>query len=62
MADSSDMQSKTGSNNNENADMTLTCIIDKKNVYTYEKLGSGSFGLVRRGEWVTPTEKKVWVL
>nr|KAG5706475.1 hypothetical protein BaRGS_032868 [Batillaria attramentaria] len=39
-------------------DMTLTCLIDKKNVYIYNKLGNGSFGVVKRGEWITPTGSK----
>ncbi|CAG5120310.1 unnamed protein product [Candidula unifasciata] len=42
----------------ENGDMNLTCLIDKKNVYVFDKLGTGSFGIVRRGEWVTPSGKK----
>lgn len=39
--------------------MNLTCLIDKRNVYVFDKLGNGSFGIVRRGEWVTPSGKKV---
>ncbi|XP_076451799.1 uncharacterized protein LOC143287579 [Babylonia areolata] len=39
-------------------DMTLTCLIDKKNLYVYNKLGNGSFGVVKRGEWITPSGNK----
>ncbi|CAL1527231.1 unnamed protein product, partial [Lymnaea stagnalis] len=44
--------------NPEQGDMALTCLIDKKNVYIFDKLGNGSFGVVRRGEWLTPSGKK----
>ena len=43
----------------QHTDMTLTCLIDKKNLYIYNKLGNGSFGVVKRGEWVTPSGNKV---
>ena len=42
----------------QHVDMTLTCLIDKKNLYIYNKLGNGSFGVVKRGEWVTPSGNK----
>ncbi|XP_005097577.1 platelet binding protein GspB [Aplysia californica] len=42
----------------EYGDMALTCLIDKKNVYVFNKLGNGSFGVVRKGEWVAPSGKK----
>ncbi|XP_059176052.1 activated CDC42 kinase 1-like isoform X2 [Physella acuta] len=45
-------------NTSENLDMALTCLIDKKNVFVFDKLGNGSFGVVRRGEWVAPSGKK----
>lgn len=32
----------------------LTCLIPKKDLTLFEKLGDGSFGVVKRGEWVTP--------
>ncbi|XP_041420705.1 activated CDC42 kinase 1 isoform X1 [Xenopus laevis] len=32
----------------------LTCLISEKNLSIFEKLGDGSFGVVRRGEWNTP--------
>lgn len=45
--------------NPELGDSTLTCLIDKKNVFLFDKLGNGSFGVVRRGEWTAPSGKKV---
>ncbi|KAK6965630.1 activated CDC42 kinase 1 [Biomphalaria glabrata] len=42
----------------EMGDMALTCLIDKKSVFLLEKIGNGSFGVVRKGEWLTPTGKK----
>ncbi|XP_066458471.1 activated CDC42 kinase 1 isoform X2 [Eleutherodactylus coqui] len=35
----------------------LTCLISEKDISLFEKLGDGSFGVVRRGEWNTPTGK-----
>uniref|UniRef100_A0A8C5MZZ4 Activated CDC42 kinase 1 n=1 Tax=Leptobrachium leishanense TaxID=445787 RepID=A0A8C5MZZ4_9ANUR len=35
----------------------LTCLISEKDLSLYEKLGDGSFGVVRRGEWNTPNGK-----
>ncbi|XP_063298901.1 activated CDC42 kinase 1 isoform X3 [Pelobates fuscus] len=35
----------------------LTCLISEKDLSLYEKLGDGSFGVVRRGEWSTPSGK-----
>ena len=43
----------------EQLEMSLTCLIDKKNIHIYDKLGNGSFGVVRRGEWITPHGRKV---
>ncbi|CAG5119287.1 unnamed protein product [Candidula unifasciata] len=57
----SDKPSQNGSQallSPETGDSTLTCLIDKKNVFLFEKLGNGSFGVVRRGEWLTPMGKK----
>ncbi len=34
---------------------SLTCLIHDKDVTLLDKLGDGSFGVVRRGEWATPT-------
>eukprot|EP00058_Branchiostoma_floridae_P028405 XP_002613896.1 hypothetical protein BRAFLDRAFT_262126 [Branchiostoma floridae] len=32
----------------------LTCLISEKELCLYEKLGDGSFGVVRKGDWTTP--------
>lgn len=40
-------------------EQALTCLIDQKNLNMYEKLGNGSFGVVRRGDWMTPAGSKV---
>ena len=40
-------------------DQTLTCLISEKSLFLQEKLGNGSFGVVRKGEWTTLTGKKV---
>lgn len=37
----------------------LTCLIPEKDLTLFEKLGDGSFGVVKRGEWLTPTGKIV---
>ncbi|KDR13827.1 activated CDC42 kinase 1 isoform X2 [Zootermopsis nevadensis] len=43
----------------QNADgltsLSLTCLIQEKDVSLSLKLGDGSFGVVRRGEWTTPS-------
>ncbi|XP_063074935.1 tyrosine kinase, non-receptor, 2b isoform X4 [Engraulis encrasicolus] len=33
----------------------LTCLISEKDLGLFEKLGDGSFGVVKRGEWLTPS-------
>ncbi|KAM9323009.1 tyrosine kinase, non-receptor, 2b [Pholidichthys leucotaenia] len=35
----------------------LTCLIPEKDLTLFEKLGDGSFGVVKRGEWLTPSGK-----
>ncbi|XP_069574332.1 tyrosine kinase, non-receptor, 2b isoform X2 [Brachyistius frenatus] len=35
----------------------LTCLIPEKDLTLFEKLGDGSFGVVKRGEWLTPGGK-----
>lgn len=37
----------------------LTCLIAEKDLTLFEKLGDGSFGVVKRGEWMTPSGKMV---
>uniref|UniRef100_A0A8B9BUD5 Activated CDC42 kinase 1 n=2 Tax=Anser brachyrhynchus TaxID=132585 RepID=A0A8B9BUD5_9AVES len=36
---------------------SLTCLIRERDLSLFEKLGDGSFGVVRRGEWCTPAGK-----
>lgn len=38
---------------------SLTCLIRERDLSLFEKLGDGSFGVVRRGEWCTPAGKTV---
>ncbi|KTG03220.1 hypothetical protein cypCar_00010339 [Cyprinus carpio] len=33
----------------------LTCLISDRDITLYEKLGDGSFGVVKRGEWQAPS-------
>ena len=40
-------------------DQTLTCLISEQSLSLQEKLGNGSFGVVRKAEWTTLTSKKV---
>lgn len=37
----------------------LSCLINDRDVVMTDKLGDGSFGVVRKGEWVSPNGKKV---
>ncbi|XP_062619614.1 activated CDC42 kinase 1-like [Saccostrea cucullata] len=39
-------------------EQSLTCLIDKKQLMLWGKLGNGSFGVVREGEWTTPSGRK----
>ncbi|XP_069685930.1 activated Cdc42 kinase Ack [Periplaneta americana] len=53
--------SKTGThrrgtqNDDGHISLSLTCLIQEKDVSLSVKLGDGSFGVVRRGEWTTPS-------
>ncbi|XP_077998756.1 uncharacterized protein LOC144451726 [Glandiceps talaboti] len=38
---------------------SLTCLISESELSLYEKLGDGSFGVVRRGDWKTPNGGKI---
>lgn len=38
---------------------SLTCLISEIDLTFYEKLGDGSFGVVRRGDWQSPSGKVV---
>ncbi|XP_046389699.1 activated Cdc42 kinase Ack isoform X2 [Ischnura elegans] len=37
--------------------LSLTCLIQEKDVVLGRKLGDGSFGVVRRGDWTTPSSR-----
>ena len=39
--------------------LALTCLIQVKDIELREKLGDGSFGVVRRGEWTTPSRRSL---
>ncbi|KAJ8270380.1 hypothetical protein GJAV_G00113760 [Gymnothorax javanicus] len=41
----------------EGQQQALKCLISEKDLALLEKLGDGSFGVVKRGEWFTPTGK-----
>ncbi|XP_058043780.1 activated CDC42 kinase 1 isoform X3 [Ahaetulla prasina] len=41
----------------ETQQQALTCLISEKDLVLLEKLGDGSFGVVRRGEWCAPLGK-----
>lgn len=43
----------------ENQSTQLTCLIHEKDVTLGIKLGDGSFGVVRKGEWTTPSNRIV---
>ena len=38
---------------------SLSCLINEKDLCLYGKLGDGSFGVVRKGDWTTPSGCKV---
>lgn len=40
-------------------EQSLTCLINQKQLMLWGKLGNGSFGVVREGEWSTPSGRKV---
>lgn len=39
--------------------LSLTCLISESDITLSIKLGDGSFGVVKRGEWITPTGKSL---
>ncbi|KAH3741328.1 activated CDC42 kinase 1-like isoform X2 [Dreissena polymorpha] len=39
-------------------DQALTCLIPETSLFLYDKLGNGSFGVVRKGDWKTPSGEK----
>ena len=38
---------------------SLTCLINEKEINLFSKLGDGSFGVVRKGDWTTQGGCKV---
>lgn len=54
-----DNQSEVGGGPLDGQQQALTCLIPEKDLTLFEKLGDGSFGVVKRGEWLTPTGKTV---
>ncbi|XP_029930708.1 activated CDC42 kinase 1 isoform X2 [Myripristis murdjan] len=46
-----------GSAPQDGQQQALTCLISEKDLALFEKLGDGSFGVVKRGEWLTPSGK-----
>lgn len=45
-----------------NREQLLTCLINEKALVMYSNLGNGSFGVVRKGDWSTPSGNKVRVI
>lgn len=43
----------------QSGEQSLTCLINQKQLMLWGKLGNGSFGVVREGEWSTPSGRKV---
>jgi len=43
------------STSSSSSSQALTCLIHEKDLTTSIKLGDGSFGVVKRGEWISPT-------
>ncbi|XP_039602886.1 non-receptor tyrosine-protein kinase TNK1 [Polypterus senegalus] len=46
---------------NTEPERSMTCLIQDSELTLYEKLGSGSFGVVKRGEWRSPSGKMIKV-
>ncbi|KAH8854694.1 Activated CDC42 kinase 1 [Schistosoma japonicum] len=38
----------------------VTCLIPEKDIQLYSRIGIGSFGIVRRGDWTTPSGETVF--
>ncbi|XP_075237189.1 activated Cdc42 kinase isoform X1 [Lycorma delicatula] len=57
------LQSNVNSSQNCNdlVSLSLTCLIQEKDVRLSVKLGDGSFGVVRKGEWTMPTGRSMQV-
>lgn len=51
------LAAQTGGSAALEGQQALTCLIPEKDLTLFEKLGDGSFGVVKRGEWLTPAGK-----
>jgi len=49
----------TAASDKENLNHSLTCLINEKDLCLFEKLGDGSFGVVRKGDWTMQSGCKV---
>ncbi|CAH8444758.1 unnamed protein product [Heterobilharzia americana] len=57
-----DRKSSLVQNNCESATVnpaTCTCLIPEKDIKLYSRIGIGSFGIVRRGDWTMPTGETI---
>ncbi|XP_039296989.1 signaling mucin HKR1 isoform X2 [Nilaparvata lugens] len=52
-------QLQSSSSSSDVIGLSLTCLIQEKDVSLSNKLGDGLFGVVRRGEWTTPSGRTV---
>lgn len=57
-SNSSGTKKTAGSPVKYTGDQTLTCLINERSLELTVKLGNGSFGVVRRGSWITPSGNK----
>ncbi|XP_073845871.1 activated Cdc42 kinase [Musca autumnalis] len=48
----------SNTNNKDQQNTQLTCLIHEKDITLHQKLGDGSFGVVRKGEWLTAPNGK----
>lgn len=49
----------TSASDKDNVNHSLTCLINEKDLCLFGKLGDGSFGVVRKGDWTTQSGCKV---
>ncbi|KAL3860946.1 hypothetical protein ACJMK2_007040 [Sinanodonta woodiana] len=55
---SSSKKSLSSSPHSANGDQSLTCVINVTALTLYGKIGKGSFGVVKKGDWSTPSGNK----
>ena len=48
-------KAQSGASSTSGGSLSLTCLIQHQDIALQGKLGDGSFGVVRRGEWTTPS-------